>query len=499
METGRYQKNIKSVFQNTTYNINVAAVAGSGKTTLLLDLLKLIPRDKSSAFFAFNNFIVEELKERNTQVDVTITTLHAYGWRSILNRYGSKIKMNKNKVIAKTEKVLKKTDNVTEKQRGFCYYVIPKIVDLMRSNLINNDVESISDMCDHYDLAVTDFEIDIANKVFDLVVKDKSQFDFADMIYQPIVDPTIRCFKFDYVFCDESQDFSLAQQSIIKKAINRNGRLITVGDPRQAIYGFAGADANSYGNLSGINGKAISMPLSVSYRCARRIIEEAKEIVPQIQAHVNAIEGKVYEGSLTEIVDGNWIICRNLKPLVETYLWLLKNKVKSKIRGIDIGKGLISFIEKTGAKTIPALLRSMGLEREKLFNKLKAKGVKTPTTHPKMETLENTVEVLEYLCDEVDNVIGLKRLIENIFSDSKEGIILSTIHKSKGLETNKVFFLIPELIPSKYAIQDWQLEQEQNLKYVCITRAKETLVYVNRSQFTMDIKNSINIENNGGF
>ncbi len=491
MKNSRYQDNIKRFFQNTEHNINVSAVAGSGKTTLLLELLKLVPKNKTCSFFAFNNSIVDELIERNSRDGINITTLHSYGWQSVLRRYGNSVKMNKNKVIAKTEKVLKKYPKITEKQKSYYFYIIPKIVDLMRSNL-KDSKEDISDICDYYDISVNEKDVEIIYNVFKEVVADKSQFDFADMIYQPVIDSAIRCNKFDYVFCDESQDFSAAQQALIKKSINRNGRLISVGDERQAIYGFAGSDANSYKNLSTVNGNAVSMPLSVCYRCSKRVIKEAQEIVPHIKAYEHSPEGKVYYGSLTELKEGDWVVCRNLKPLIQTYLWLIKNKIKSKIRGRDIAEGLITFINKTGCKSIDALETSIDREKEKLFNKLKSKGVKFPSQHPKMEILENKIEVLEFLCGEVSNVKELKDLIDGIFSDSKEGILLSTIHKSKGLENKTIFFLIPELIPSKYATQDWQLEQEQNLKYVAVTRAKHTLVYVNKNQFTNDLKTFIN-------
>ena len=71
----------------------------------------------------------------------------------------------------------------------------------------------------------------------------------------------------------------------------------------------------------------------------------------------------------------------------------------------------------------------------------------------------------------------LKQKIKNIFSDDKTGIILSTIHKSKGLEAKRVFFLNPELIPSKFAKTPKALYAEDCLKFVAITRAKEELVY----------------------
>lgn len=492
MKPSKYQNTIYKVFRLTKKDINISAVAGSGKTTVLLELLKYVPDGSTSLFLAFNNSIVDELKDRNTRRDAEIMTIHSCGWRSILCRYGSKVRMNANKSIAKTEQTLKQ-NSVEEKKKGWFFYVIPKMVDLLRCNLLENKKESYEWIAEHYDLNVSEVEIKIAIDTFNKMQKDKSQFDFMDMIYQPVVDSSIRFRKFDYVMCDESQDFSVCQHEFIKRCLNRKGRLITVGDKRQAIYGFAGADANSYDRLAEINGKAIKLPLSVSYRCAKSIVREAQKIVPEISFAPNAIEGEVRDGSLLELDYGDWILCRNLKPLVQAYLWLMKNKIKSKIRGKEIGEGILALITKAGGKTVDGLLRNIDLEKEKLFNKLKQRGVKKPSLHPKMEVLMQKIEVIECLCEEVNSVKELRILISNIFSDEVKGILLSTIHKAKGLENDKIFFLAPELIPSRYATQPWQYEQEQNLKYVAITRAKTSLIYVWGNVFTKDIEQKIKL------
>lgn len=494
MRPSKYQEAIYKTFKLTKRDINISAVAGSGKTTVLLELLKYVPDGASSLFLAFNNSIIDELKDRNTRRDAEIMTIHSCGWRSILCRYGSRAKLNPNKGIAKTEQVLKKfKDEIGDKQRGWFFFIIPKLLDLLRCNLLDNEKESFEWIAEHYDFNISEIEINVAIEVFKLMQKDKSQFDFMDMIYQPVVDSSIRFRKFDFVLCDESQDFSVCQHEFIKRCLNRKGRLITVGDRRQAIYGFAGADAESYDKLAEINGKAIKLPLSVSYRCAKSIVREAQKIVPEISYAPHAIEGEVRDGSLLELDYGDWILCRNLKPLIQTYLWLMKNKIKSKIRGKEIGEGILALISKTGGKTIDGLLRNLDLEKEKLHNKLKQRGVKRPNLHPKMEVLMQKIEVIECLCEEVDTVKDLRNLISNIFSDEVKGILLSTIHKAKGLENDKIFFLSPELIPSKYATQPWQYEQESNLRYVAITRAKNSLVYVWGNVFTKDIQQRIKL------
>jgi len=478
-------------FKNTTNNINISAVAGSGKTTVLLECLKSLKEGKANLFLAFNNSIVDELKDRNKRADVDIMTIHSYGWRRILYHYGGKVKMNPNKSIAKTEIVLREYKDIKENKKGYFFYIIPKIVDLMRCNLIEPDLTEIMENCDHYNLDVGEREVEMAMKVFKLSVKDKSQYDFMDMIYQPLIDPRIRFKKYDNVFCDESQDFSLAQHEVIRNCLNRKGRLITVGDPNQAIYGFAGADANSYEKLGSINGASVTLPLSVSYRCDRAIVREAQKIVPEISWSPDAEEGLVKLGSLTELKYGDWILCRNLKPLIQTYLWLMKNKIKSKIRGKEIGEGILSLISKTGAKTLSGMMRLLEFEQTKLLKKLSQRGVRKPSNHPKMEILNQKIEVIECLSNEVSTVAELKELISNIFSDEVKGILLTTIHKAKGLENDTIFFLCPELIPSIYAELPWQIEQEYNLKYVGITRARHTLVWVLGNDFKKDIASKI--------
>ena len=493
MTPSSYQKEIYRVFKTTSSNINISAVAGSGKTTVLIHLLNYVPAGKSAIFLAFNKSIVSELKERIENKNVEISTLHAFGWRLIMSRYGGKVRMNEKKLIGKIDQAIKKVDWIPEKKRGYYFYMLSTLVDLMRHNLCEKEIESVQEIADRYDIPINDQEAELALKIYAQSASDKSQFDFTDMIYQPVTDATIRFRKFDYVFCDESQDFSLAQQNMIKNIIARRGRLITVGDPRQAIYGFAGADSNSYESLSTLAGESVRLPLSVCYRCGKRIVQEAQKIVPEIDYHKDAEDGEVRDGFLTELKYGDWVVCRNVKPLIQTYLWLMKNKIKSHVRGRDIGEGLKAMVIKTGAKTIAGMMRILENDLEKLKSKLEKRGVRRPELHPKVELFLQRLEVIECLIYEVPDVKSLLGLLDDIFSDEVNGILLTTIHKSKGLENDVIFFLCPELIPSVFATQPWQFEQEYNLKYVAITRAKKELIYVDGNSFKLSLIEKIKL------
>lgn len=72
---------------------------------------------------------------------------------------------------------------------------------------------------------------------------------------------------------------------------------------------------------------------------------------------------------------------------------------------------------------------------------------------------------------------ALLAAIDELFADKANAITLATIHRSKGLEANKVVWLNYDF-RSKWARQDWQKQQEKNLCYVAATRAKIELVLI---------------------
>jgi superfamily I DNA/RNA helicase len=82
-------------------------------------------------------------------------------------------------------------------------------------------------------------------------------------------------------------------------------------------------------------------------------------------------------------------------------------------------------------------------------------------------------------------VDDLKALIDSMFSNAddkttrRDLLTLCSVHKSKGLEWERVFLLgRQDFMPSKWAKKDWMKIQENNLVYVAITRAKLHLVEV---------------------
>ncbi len=482
MVHSKYQTRIFKEVEETNNSIIVAAVAGSGKTTTIVDCVKRVPKSLDKIFLAFNNQIVEELKERIQFPNTTVTTMHSFAWKNLIRSKNGNVKLDKGKSIIVIKKLFKK-HKIESKKQGFFMYAISKLVDMYRHNL-SDDYEDFIYIGGRYDIEVTDQMKEMAIEVLELMDKDNKTFDFTDMLYRAIKD-NVRLPKFDLVFVDEAQDLSKLQQAIVSKIRKRSGRLIAVGDPMQAIYGFAGADSNSYNNLKNLFPNTVELPLSVNYRCGKSIVEEAKKINPLIEPfHLNKT-GVVSKGFCRDIKQEDWVICRNLKPLIIMNLYLLERGVRSFIKGVDLGHNIEKYVLKFGSQSLNTVNYKIGEDIDKEVAKLYKKGLKNPMKTEGINKMLQRRDIVKVLSKNISSTKEFISRLRGIFKEQKHAVTLSTIHKSKGLENDNIFFLCPELIPSEYAEQPWQVEQEYNLMYVGITRAKKKLIYIEKSHYSV--------------
>lgn len=475
IEFSKYQKDIFNAIKTSKSNICINATAGSGKTTTLIFALKLIPRFKKTIFLSFSNAIVNTLKDR-VPTTVQATTLHSLGMRFVTRYYpGIRVNPNKYSQLAlllygqKTKEVFKKA------------YQIQDISSYVRMTLTPLEIDEIEKMCDKYDI---NYEAETIEKTIELIQADQfpSSIDFADMVFLPATQDDMIQEQFDYVFLDEAQDSSKAQIEFVKNLLKPNtGRLISVGDNEQSIYSFSGGDIDAFNSLQSLP-NTIKLPLSVSYRCGRRIVEQARKISKKIESHPKAIEGEVRNGFVDEIQEGDMVLCRNNMPLVAMYFKLIEDNKKAKIYGKDIEKGIVQIVEKCMSKYREKFIDNLYEELDKVRDELFKKGVRNPEKHERYGNMCDKVDLIEIIAGKVNSTAEIIPLIKNMFVDNEiEGVKLMTCHKSKGMENDRVFLMQhydgKKLIPSQFATQKWQLEQEKNLEFVAITRAKKELIY----------------------
>lgn len=287
--------------------------------------------------------------------------------------------------------------------------------------------------------------------------------DFQDQIYHTALfgAPLARR---SLVFVDEAQDLDPLQHRILSRLTDR---LISVGDPNQACYGFRGAEAQSMQHLAKRFG-ARDLPLSISYRCPRSVVREAQQYVPRMESWGDAPAGIVDKTSevLSAIHPGTHILCRYNAPIFKLAWQLITSGTPANILGKDISVGLRRLIRRIAPESIPMA---------EFLPRLHAWAANEIANKPRKEAqVTDRVSTLTAIPAATSGELIAD--IERLFRGA--GIVtLSSIHRAKGLEWPHVVFYGPELLPSKYAKTDMQLEQEANLAYIAITRAKERLTY----------------------
>lgn len=483
----KYQQAIYDFITDGEGNTVIDAVAGSGKSTTIVNALNIIPQDRKILFLAFNKSIVEELKIKiGNNPNVEVSTLHSLGCRALRNVYKSFIDENKYSgwfndgmrcgYIAPSMQ-LSNEDQMVWKRN------VKSMIDLGRVNLCNTEEELEAIALKHEIITLCN-ETRIAMKGIEWGKDNKRVIDFVDMIYLPVV-LDVRMPQYDWVFIDECQDLNAAQRTLFLKCRSANGRFVAVGDPRQAIYGFAGADVVSFQQLKEIP-NTVCLPLSVCYRCDRLIINLAKEIVPQIEARDDAPDGEILRDVPdTEVHDGDMILCRVTAPLVSKCMHYIANGVKAYVKGRDIGKNLVNMILRMKRDDIRGVMAAFSVELAKTAKKIMAKThcteeeAKQHTTYTTLLDKIQCIENIAYGLTDVDAVINR---INTIFDDDrKNGICLSTVHKSKGLESDNVFILCEDKFYLKNCMKvQWMAEQEENLVYVAYTRAKHKLAFLRK-------------------
>lgn len=479
------------VTTNNNKSLTINAVAGSGKTTTAIEAIKRIPRQEEVLAMAFNKSIATEWQTKMAVLrNVQCRTLHSHGMKTFI-RAKIKTKLDNNKwqkYITENElsSVVSREDN---EYYLFCSNT-KRLLDLCRLNLLTyGQVDEIEEVAERHNIECIADEVTVVNDLLNLCYSlDKEGnttiIDFTDMIVLPTMVKSLNKYveKFPHVFIDEAQDLSKAQQALMLMSIAKNGRFIAVGDPRQSINGFCGAMNDSFTQLEELAQN--SLPLSVNYRCGRNMINLAQEIVPQIEAHDDAIDGVVDEVTdLKNISKGDMIICRKSAPLIGLCLRLLSVGKIAYVKGQDICDSLKTLIKKSKADDIESLFEWLDKEIENQRKKLIAKGIKADAVEscPSIIHLQDKLKCLQILTERCCTLQEVNNLLDKIFTEVNSGkaITLSTVHKSKGLEADNVFIALPNCLPMTWkGQQSWEYEQECNLKYVAVTRAKKQLHFI---------------------
>jgi len=467
------QEVIFEALTETDRNIIVEAVAGSGKTTTMIEAMhRIVQVDQFADILAlaFNKSIATELSLRVPE-GVTAKTFHALGY--------STFKGKRPKVFGgKVRKLLRNI--MTNLQYEEHSRDIIRMISLVKANALFDPSEA------DWLAALDDFDINCpageeknfvkwASTAFqqsnDVVTEE---IDFDDMLFLPVLRGH-RFNQYDYVFVDEAQDLSPIQHEIVARVLAPNGRVIAVGDTHQAIYGFRGADVNSMNRFRNCF-NTLELPLSITYRCPVEVVQEAREMVDTIEWAPGAPKGTVeymdeFPRDFADMTKDDLIICRNNAPLFRIGLAFLSRQLPVTVMG-NFGDRLIAFIKSFKTEDIEVFESRL----DKWFNTEYERLMENDQSS-KAGVEEDKYECVKILIEHSSTVPEMIKLLERLLTPGA-GTVVSSVHRAKGTEAKRVYILNPSLIPSRYAKSPAARQQEWNLKYVAITRAKEELYYV---------------------
>jgi superfamily I DNA/RNA helicase len=494
------QVEIVNAAASTPESLMVNAYAGCGKTTTLTMMAGALPKAPALAL-AFNVRIKKELEERFPDHFV-VKTLNGLGHMAWGNAIGKRCIVD--------DKKLGKIVTEVSRSKGFAasssqWGDLRRLVSAAMQaglvpasfphykGLVLDTMDTWEDLADIAFINLGDRPeqfISLARAILQESITQSfnGTVSFDDQIYMSAL--FMGQFpRYPLVMVDEAQDLSPLNHIQVKKCAAE--RLIVVGDKKQAIYSFRGADSESIAKLRGLRKEWTTLPLATTFRCPKIIVERQQHHAPGFTAfHTNP------EGTVVRLKEGwRWsdvphdpsiaVLCRNNAPLLSMAFKLLRSGVGCYMIGRDIGKGLLALSKKilpsddTKAEDC-AILINEWITHEQILAHANDNEDKAERA---LERGECLLAVLNSA--KVPDAGRLRAALESIFARESGVVTLATGHRAKGMEWNVVVHLDPWRVPSKQAKAAMTrgnpvpMEQEQNLLYVLETRARNTLVLAN--------------------
>ena len=474
----------------------VVGPPGTGKTRRLLNevhkyIKKGIPHDQIG-YFAFTRKAASEARDRFLAKNEDLTkkdikyfqTLHSLAFNNLGLKEENVMQEGNYKAIGETSGIQIKyasyeTNNFNGIFSSSSEYL--SLINLARVRQITaeqqfNRNEHLSWISKNKLIGI-EKEINSYKEFYKLI-------DFTDMIQQFLDRGNTP--KFKVIFVDEAQDLSLIQWAMIKKIEeDTNCDVWIAGDDDQAIFGWAGADVDSF-----IKWEAREILLDKSERVPPIIQQKALDIISRI--YINRIPkdylpkdamGNIYERFNINGIDmseGDWLILARTNSLLKKIPAYLKRKgyFFNTHQGNSMGKTLYEDVQTWNE--FKQGLAPPDIKRQRLEE---ITGETNFNIDSSWETAFKNIPLSkrEYL----------KAMISNGEDLSKPARIkVSTIHGAKGGEATNVILYLNQTANTIKGAKKSQAKQEEEFRvwYVGITRTIKNLFLIKSNNKSKEFK-----------
>lgn len=490
-------------------SLQIIAGAGTGKTTTLKMLGRALPLGVPVLDLAFNRSAAQTL-EKVMPPNHMVKTLNSLGHGAWSKATGKRLILDERKLGKIISETLRKhSPNAPQEAWQDLKSIVTEAMKqglkpegYGQPGLVEDTLSNWKNLADDAGVdSPTEEHLLLSRLILKESIKLSYQgtISYDDQIYMSALFGGVFP-KFPVVMTDESQDLSPLNHIMVGKSLGPDGRLITVGDPKQSIYAFRGADSNSMANMRSLRTEWQILPLMLTFRCPKIVVARQQAHVPGYRAHESNPEGQFHSwphppATKGDEIEWNWpmlsslladlpgrpsvaILCRNNAPILSLAFKLIRRGIGVQVLGRDIGKGLVALSKKLASDDLTPIDIVAGnvqtwANTEIAVARAADKEEKVESIMDKSECLLNVIS-----SSGVKDAGALRAALDNLFSHTDGLVTLSSIHKAKGLEWDVVMELDPHRCPSPWAIRSGgsMLDQEKNLRYVSETRTKQILL-----------------------
>ena len=325
---------------------------------------------------------------------------------------------------------------------------------------------------------VTMGEVEIFAKLYGQYKLSHGVFDFTDLLRLYMADPTALPPRLDLLIVDEAQDLSSLQWQVVERTIRLSGakEVYVAGDDDQAIFRWAGADAERFLALRGTR-----ETLSHSYRVPPAIYKLATNVVGRIHRRQpkewaprrgdDGSVGHIVDANDVDYSEGEWLILARDNYLLNSVVEELKNNGILYIRNFApaLPPGAMDGIHSWERirKGQPRRGDRNAAQKQQT-QAAKKKYVGASKLPPWYEALDRLT---------TRDVTYLRSALRRGEDTRKPRVRVSTIHGAKGAQADNVV-LITDVSPRAANAMDAEPDDEHRVLYVGLTRARTQLLVV---------------------
>ena len=470
----------------STGNIKINAVAGSGKTTTVIEYAKTRPRSSKILYLAFNKSVkLEAAKKFADQglTNVKVETAHSLAFKHVVYRNNYKVRPQGYKTYEIAEMLGLEGDGEKHAE-----YIVANHINKFISYFCNSDQAKVQDL--DYSQIVSDAKarafvntfydyIETQTRVF-LSKMDKGEIEITHDFYLKKFQLAHPVLHYDYILFDEGQDASAAMLDVF---FNQKATKVIVGDTHQQIYSWRFA----INSLEKADFKTYH--LSTSFRFGQDFANLATEVLKWKQhLHIAPPLPITGKGKAGEIKSKAVIARTNLGLLLKAIDYVTE---KEDLKNIYFEGNISSYTYADEGASLYDVLNLYNENRGRIRDKLIKQMKDIDELEEYIEKTEDVqlgmmVEIVKEYGNEIPGIIQTIK-DKHIEGDDKEEaeMVFSTVHRCKGMEYDAVQIVKDFISEEKLEqlLEDVKeddlnyrkLNEEINLLYVAITRAKSSL------------------------